>query len=128
MDDVLLEAKGVAFKGGTGYLVRCTPPRSWGAPVPPVAALPSMFAPNADALKFLIRHAHCHSCSAPIATLMPPGYAGHSREREHGCRSVNLGVAYSHFELGAADSFEERALNDSGCGTREAAERCTFGQ
>ena len=46
-------------------------------------------------------------------TLYPPGYSGYLRGTEHGTQNVNLGVSYGYFEMGNADSYQERGLNET---------------
>ena len=112
---VLFEAKGVPFKGGVGFLVRCVSPinfKDYKVP-PPVEELPTQFAPTEDALKFLIRKVYNLEGYNSVVALMHAGYAGYSIAREHGSQEVKLGVGYNHFEVGEANSRPERALSEA---------------
>ena len=113
--NVIFEAKGVPFKGGVGFLVRCVSPVKFrDCAIPPIAEMPTQFAPTVEALKFLIRMVYNLQGSSAV-TLMPPGYTGYSRVGQYGCQDVNLGVdlLYNRFEVGEVDSFQERALSEA---------------
>jgi hypothetical protein len=107
-NNVIFEAKAVQWKGKIAFMTRSVPMMQYGDPFPPLSKLETAFATSDDGLKFLFRNAHSNAQSTPDTVLMPPHQSGHDRALgEH----VNLGLAGCYFELGAADSYAERSLN-----------------
>ena len=109
------EAKAVKFKGGVGFLVRCdVTVTSYNKSPPQFEDLPVEFAPNEDALKFLIRTAY-NSCFTPDVYLLPPGH-GHVNdglEFQNGCQSVRFCNQYSLLECNDPNSASETRLREA---------------
>ena len=100
--DVIFEAKAVRFKGGNGFLVRCSD-------------LPTSFAPTEDALKFLIRKGYNSTHNEPRVVLLPPHHSGLEFDAgalDAGVKRVNFCVDYK-FEVGEFQSQSERVLRET---------------
>ena len=109
--DLIFEAKAVAYRGRTAFMVRWAPKWEYDEPVPPPSAFWETFAPTDDALKYLIRQTYNAAHSDPCVTLMPPNQTGYDRmcgER------ISLSVGnYGNFRVDATDSIQERALSET---------------
>ena len=127
-DVVIFEAKAVPFKGGIGFLVRYDLRQSTFQSKSPKerfemgVELSTAFAPSEEALKFLMRQTvESRYMETLHIILMPPGVAGHSRERGNGSievGSLNLtyggGGVFNHgLKLDEHDSKQERALREA---------------
>ena len=107
---LIFEAKAVALRGGTGFMIRMAESVQFGEAPPPVSEFRSVIAPTIDAFKFAIRSFYnSTNIVDKMMIVMPPGVGGCDRgDGTH----VNLD-GYSYLELGASDSFEERALSEA---------------